>query len=219
MYFSLSPQARRELTRQYKQAFPPMGVYAVRCDAAGLLRLGSSRNAEGSPIRLRFELGRGAHRDRALQQAWNTHGADAFRLEVIDRVKLIGLNPMFVGENLLIEYGMQYQPRRKAFEIRRNGEPWLSYEPDGDPIPPHTYLSFAKQVTQRWMHSPAHRENMLSKHPRFLGSAVRAGTTEDEIRFGIAGNPCRCTGYQNIVKAIQYAAAKLRGETFAEAAE
>jgi carbon-monoxide dehydrogenase small subunit len=43
--------------------------------------------------------------------------------------------------------------------------------------------------------------------------------TEEQIRFGIAGNLCRCTGYQNIVKAIQYAAAKLRGETFAEAAE
>jgi carbon-monoxide dehydrogenase small subunit len=33
--------------------------------------------------------------------------------------------------------------------------------------------------------------------------------TEEEIRFGISGNLCRCTGYQNIVKAIQYAAAKL----------
>jgi aerobic carbon-monoxide dehydrogenase small subunit len=43
--------------------------------------------------------------------------------------------------------------------------------------------------------------------------------TEAEIRFGISGNLCRCTGYQNIVKAIQYAAAKLRGETFVEAAE
>jgi carbon-monoxide dehydrogenase small subunit len=43
--------------------------------------------------------------------------------------------------------------------------------------------------------------------------------TEDEIRFGIAGNLCRCTGYQNIVKSIQYAAAKLSGATFTEAAE
>ena len=34
--------------------------------------------------------------------------------------------------------------------------------------------------------------------------------TEAEIRAGIAGNLCRCTGYQNIVKAVQYAAAKLR---------
>ncbi len=32
--------------------------------------------------------------------------------------------------------------------------------------------------------------------------------TEEEIRWGISGNLCRCTGYVNIVKAIQYAAAK-----------
>ena len=43
--------------------------------------------------------------------------------------------------------------------------------------------------------------------------------TEDEIRMGISGNLCRCTGYQNIVKAIQYAAAKLAGVPFQEAAE
>jgi len=43
--------------------------------------------------------------------------------------------------------------------------------------------------------------------------------TENEIRFGIAGNLCRCTGYQNIVKAIQFAAAKLNGVAFQEAAE
>ena len=29
---------------------------------------------------------------------------------------------------------------------------------------------------------------------------------EEEIRWGISGNLCRCTGYQNIVKAVQYAA-------------
>ncbi|WP_083660613.1 (2Fe-2S)-binding protein [Roseibium aggregatum] len=43
--------------------------------------------------------------------------------------------------------------------------------------------------------------------------------TEEEIRIGISGNLCRCTGYQNIVKAIQYAAAKLNGTEFQEAAE
>jgi len=37
--------------------------------------------------------------------------------------------------------------------------------------------------------------------------------TEAEIRRGISGNLCRCTGYVNIVKAIQYGAAQLRGET------
>jgi len=43
--------------------------------------------------------------------------------------------------------------------------------------------------------------------------------SDDEIRFGISGNLCRCTGYQNIVKAIQYAAAKLSGASVKEAAE
>jgi carbon-monoxide dehydrogenase small subunit len=33
--------------------------------------------------------------------------------------------------------------------------------------------------------------------------------TEDEIRYWMAGNLCRCTGYQNIVKAVQSAAGKL----------
>ncbi len=36
--------------------------------------------------------------------------------------------------------------------------------------------------------------------------------TEEEIRWGIAGNLCRCTGYNNIIKAVNYAAAKMRGE-------
>jgi carbon-monoxide dehydrogenase small subunit len=33
--------------------------------------------------------------------------------------------------------------------------------------------------------------------------------TEEEIRFGISGNLCRCTGYNKIVEAIQYAAEKM----------
>jgi carbon-monoxide dehydrogenase small subunit len=33
--------------------------------------------------------------------------------------------------------------------------------------------------------------------------------SEEEIRWGISGNLCRCTGYQNIVGAVQYAAGKM----------
>ena len=36
--------------------------------------------------------------------------------------------------------------------------------------------------------------------------------TEEEIRWGISGNLCRCTGYNNIVKSILYAAAKINGD-------
>lgn len=41
--------------------------------------------------------------------------------------------------------------------------------------------------------------------------------SEREIRYGLSGNLCRCTGYQNIVKAVQAAAAALTPPT--EAAE
>jgi carbon-monoxide dehydrogenase small subunit len=36
--------------------------------------------------------------------------------------------------------------------------------------------------------------------------------SEEEIREGISGNLCRCTGYVNIVKAIQQAAGQLSAE-------
>ena len=41
----------------------------------------------------------------------------------------------------------------------------------------------------------------LEKHP---------SPSEDDIRHAISGNLCRCTGYVNIVKAVQHAAAKLQ---------
>lgn len=42
--------------------------------------------------------------------------------------------------------------------------------------------------------------------------------TEEEIRWAISGNICRCTGYMNIVKAIQWAGRKLREERTGAAA-
>ena len=39
--------------------------------------------------------------------------------------------------------------------------------------------------------------------------------SEDEIRYWMAGNLCRCTGYQNIVKAVQSAAKKLSAQAAA----
>ena len=44
-----------------------------------------------------------------------------------------------------------------------------------------------------------------------------ADPSDDEIREGIAGNLCRCTGYVNIVKAIQQGAAELRSDATAGA--
>ena len=43
--------------------------------------------------------------------------------------------------------------------------------------------------------------------------------SEEEIRWGISGNLCRCTGYVNIVEAIQYAAEKMYGSKAAPVGE
>lgn len=43
-----------------------------------------------------------------------------------------------------------------------------------------------------------------------------ANPTEDDIRWGISGNLCRCTGYQNIVKAVQDAAKRMNEKAVAQ---
>lgn len=50
-------------------------------------------------------------------------------------------------------------------------------------------------------------KHLLDKNPN---------PTDEEIRWGISGNLCRCTGYNKIVEAIQYAAEKLQQETAEE---
>ena len=49
---------------------------------------------------------------------------------------------------------------------------------------------------------------MLMTSYAFLGK--HPSPTDDDIRHAISGNLCRCTGYVNIVKAVQHAAAKLQ---------
>ena len=49
---------------------------------------------------------------------------------------------------------------------------------------------------------------MMMRAHRFLQETP--DPTEEEIRYGMAGNLCRCTGYQNIISAVQLAAQKLQ---------
>ena len=42
--------------------------------------------------------------------------------------------------------------------------------------------------------------------------AENPNPTEDEVRWALSGNLCRCTGYQNIVKAVLWAAEKQRAQ-------
>jgi hypothetical protein len=84
---SLSATERRERARAYKQSFPAMGVYAVRCAPAGAVWLGASHHVDGTLNRIHFELRQGTHRHAAMAGAWRTHGPDGFVFEVLERVK------------------------------------------------------------------------------------------------------------------------------------
>ncbi|MET4701158.1 carbon-monoxide dehydrogenase small subunit [Constrictibacter sp. MBR-5] len=51
-------------------------------------------------------------------------------------------------------------------------------------------------------------KSLLDNHPN---------PTETEARYWLAGNLCRCTGYDKVIKAVMGAAAELRGETTSQA--
>lgn len=82
-----SAAARRALSRQARDAFPPMGVYAIRDRSSGRVRVGSSRNVHAAINRAQFELRFGSHADKELQADWNLDGPARFEFEVLALVK------------------------------------------------------------------------------------------------------------------------------------
>ena len=88
-----------------------------------------------------------------------------------DRAKFVGLRPRFVAENVASSFGRRYKSGQPFYTREEDGRKIYSYEPNGKPIPLHTYLSFAEDLVESWMQSPGHRENILHKTPEYLGCA------------------------------------------------
>lgn len=78
---------RRETARQARDAFPPMGIYAIRSRAGELFVLGASRNVHAALNRARFELRMGSHAERRLQAEWRRGGEAGLVFEVLELVK------------------------------------------------------------------------------------------------------------------------------------
>jgi carbon-monoxide dehydrogenase small subunit len=110
---------------------------------------------------------------------------------------------------------------------------------DGDPVKSCTMLTVqadghglttVEGLATGTQHSPMqigfHEEHGLqcgfcTPGMMLVGKALlerNADPSEDEIRWAISGNICRCTGYVNIVKAIRYAARLQAEQTAAPAA-
>lgn len=69
----------------YKEQKTVAGIYAVRCAAAGRAWIGTAPNLETIQNRLWFGLRLGSSPHRALQAAWNEHGAEALSFDVLER--------------------------------------------------------------------------------------------------------------------------------------
>lgn len=80
-------QDRRAIVRELRDAFPAMGVYAVRARESGHVLVDSSRNVHASLNRVRFELRMGSHKDRVLQAEWKRGGEAALSFEILEMVK------------------------------------------------------------------------------------------------------------------------------------
>jgi len=83
----LAGDRRRALLREAREAPPPVGVFVIHCLPTGRIHVGGSLNAPAVLQRTQFELRLRQHRRPQLQADWNQHGPEAFRFEVIDRVK------------------------------------------------------------------------------------------------------------------------------------
>lgn len=77
---------RKALIAAYKERPTIAGVFAVICNATGQAWVGQSRHIDTHQNGMWFALRQGSSPHRTLQAAWTTHGPDAFRFEILDRL-------------------------------------------------------------------------------------------------------------------------------------
>jgi hypothetical protein len=78
-----SKESRKEAIRHYKERKPLVGAYAIRCTITGRVWVGVSRNLDATKNGSWFTLRNGLHREKSLQNEWNSHGEPAFVYEIL----------------------------------------------------------------------------------------------------------------------------------------
>lgn len=81
-----SSAERKAAIRDYKLRKVDRGVFSVRCIPNDRIWVGSSLNLHGAKNALWFILTGGNHMNRSLQGEWNSHGAEAFDYNVVEKV-------------------------------------------------------------------------------------------------------------------------------------
>lgn len=96
-----------------------------------------------------------------------------------DRVRFAGLDPSRVSENIAL-ISIYDVPKNTGVYALKN-DATLRDSRTGAPVRVHTYASFARAIVGEWMDSPGHRANIVDKRLRYLGCAVRASKSRDDL--------------------------------------
>lgn len=91
---------------------------------------------------------------------------DASKKTPNDRASLSHISNPYLAENIMEGYGLQYTSNEAVY---LQGKGRFSNSPDGEPLLPHTYLSFSASLLTGWMNSKAHRKNILAREALQLG--------------------------------------------------
>lgn len=163
----------RKLTEAQKR-IDPNDINSELLDAAVFHETNRRRQEQGLPAlsynRKAYEMARMQSQAMAEQDiVSHTNPADSSRRTLRDRATRAGLaRAKFLGENVASAFGRRYKSGEKFYVQERDGRKVYSYEPNGSPIPMHTYVSFARAVVDGWMDSPGHRKNILTREAQHL---------------------------------------------------
>lgn len=144
-------------------------------DAAVFHETNRRRQEKGLPALKHDEKARAAAKMQSQDMARGSfvghENPNPKRKTMSDRAELAGLRSRVLAENVASSFGRRYKSGQSFYSREVNGRKIYSYEPDGPPIPMHTYLSFAAALLDNWMNSPGHRKNILHKDVEYLGCA------------------------------------------------
>ncbi|RSU80322.1 GIY-YIG nuclease family protein [Sphingomonas sp. S-NIH.Pt3_0716] len=83
----MTEEEKRAAIAAYREQKIESGIYALSCLPSSQRWVGSALNLATIRNRLWFTLRLGNDRHPGLQDAWNTHGEDAFGFEILERLK------------------------------------------------------------------------------------------------------------------------------------
>jgi hypothetical protein len=94
-----SKATRKEAIKEFKERKPALGVFAVRCTKTGAVWVGAARNLDAKKNAIWFSLRHGSHREKSLQEEWNSCGEEAFQYEILEKLAE-DVHPMAVADLL-----------------------------------------------------------------------------------------------------------------------